>query len=287
MLVIEKHFNCFVNISEYSLGKNIFFYLFFLLFIISPFACSSPYTPNKNVIKTMKESDFFDDNKVQQLAAAAAQGQVDSVNDLVKNQGVDPNTLGKKGMTPLWWAFATKNKQGMQALMNNGAQADMTSDDITMLDMSVGGDDYELTKILLEGGANPNRIKNDTKKTPIFSAIYGRKIENVKILQQFKVNLNAKDKCDNTPLSLAVKIRSFDIVIWLLKQGADVQIVNKNGGTIAWNIHKNLTKNLYSPSAKQAALQIKTFLEGKGVVFPPLSPAQNRRKLDLGEPCYN
>ncbi len=235
----------------------------------------------------MKVTDFFEDKKVQQLASAAAKGQVDSVNDLIKNQGVDPNTLGKEGMTPLWWAFSAKNVQGMKALMQNGAQADMTSDDITMLDMSVGSQYYELTKVLLEGGANPNRIKNDTKQTPIFSAIYGKQLKNVQLLDQFGANINVKDKCDGTPLSLALKARSFDIAFWLIEQGADVHVVNKNGGTLAWEIYDSLTNNLYSQSAKQSALKIKTILEKKGVTFPPLSPAQNRIKFGLTEPCYN
>ncbi len=279
-----------------SCKKNILTrFCFFLLFTLNLTACDIM----KSTISNKPITDFFDDEKVQQLALAAAEGDVDVIEDLIKNQGVDPNTLGKEAntpkgkeiMTPLryaWWTFTDDSVNGMKALLKHGAQADQTINGITLLDRSVlnpGERYHEISKVLLEGGANPNRVKSDSKKTPIFSALYGKQFERVKLLHQFGADVDFKEKCDKTPFMMALAIRSFDIAFWLVEQGVDVEAMTKYGGTAAWEIHDSLTNKLYSDWAREAGLKMKAILEKKGVVFPPLSPEENRKKFNLTGDC--
>jgi ankyrin repeat protein len=194
-------------------------------------------------------------------------------------------------MTPLryaWWIFTDDSTQGMKALLENGAQADQTINGITLLNRSVDnpGEEYlEMSRVLLEGGANPNVVEKDTKETPIFSAIYGNQFESVKLLHQFGADLDFKNKCDKTPFQFAVQTRQFDIAFWLEEQGVDVQNMNKYGGTPARTIHDSLTENLYNDWAKEAGLKMKALLEKKGVEFPPLSPEENRKKFNMSGDC--
>ncbi len=267
--------------------------LFFLFFTLNLSGCFGNSMNDKPI------SDFFDDKKVQQLALAAAKGQVETINDLIKKQGVDPNALGKEANTPLgkeimtplryaWWTFTDDSVEGMKALLENGAQADQSMNEITLLNRSVGdpGERYlEMSRVLLKGGANPNIVEKDTKETPIFSALYGKKLESVKLLHEFGADLDFKNKCDETPFSFALDVRAFDIAFWLEEQGVDVQNMDKYGGTPAWEIHESLTEGLYSDWAKEAGLKMKAILEKKGVVFPPLSPEENRKKFNLTGDC--
>ena len=267
--------------------------IFFLFFTLNLTGCSDNSMNNKPI------TDFFDDKKVQQLALAAAKGKVETVKDLIENQGVDPDTLGKEVKSPLgkeimtplryaWWIFTDDSIQGMKALMQYGADADQTSDDVTLLSMSVGnpGERYlEISKTLLEGGANVNRVETETKETPIFSALYGKQFKSVKLLHQFGADINFKNKCDETPFTFALETGSFDIAFWLVEQGVDVKTMDKHGGTAAWEIHDSLTNGLYNDSARESGLEMKAILEKKGVTFPPLSPEENRKKFNMSGDC--
>jgi len=275
--------------------KQINTLLFFLFFTLNLTGCDIM----KSDFSKKPITDFFDDKKVQQLALAAAEGDAETVKDLIKNQGVDPNVLGKEvnsplgkeTMTPLryaWWTFTDDSVEGMKVLLENGAEADQTIDGITLLDSSVGdpGERYhEISRVLLEGGANPNIVEKETKETPIFSALYGRQLENVKLLHQFGADIDFKNKCDKTPFQLAMNTRQFDIAFWLVEQGVDVHNMNKYGGTAAWEIHDSLTEDLYNDWAKEAGLKMKAILEEKGVTFPPLSPEENRKKFNMSGDC--
>jgi len=269
--------------------------LFFLLFTLNLTGCDIM----KSDFSKKPITDFFDDEKVQQLALAAAEGKVAVVEDLIKNQGVDPNALGKEANTPLgkeimtplryaWWTFTDDSVKGMKALLENGAQPDQTSDGVTLLEMSVGypGERYhEISRVLLAGGANPNRVESETKETPIFSALYGKQFENVKLLYQFGADIDFKNKCGETPFIFALDIRAFDVAFWLVEHGVDVKVMDKLGGTPAWEIHDSLTNGLYSDWAREAGLKMKAILEEKGVTFPPLSPEENRKKFNMTGDC--
>ncbi len=275
--------------------KQINTLLFFLFFTLNLMGCDTM----KSDFSKKPMSDFFDDKKVQQLALAAAEGDAETVKDLIKNQNVDPNVLGKEvnsplgkeTMTPLryaWWTFTDNSVEGMKALLENGAEADQTIDGITLLDSSVvnpGERYHEISRILLEGGANANRAKTETKETPIFSALYGKQLENVKLLHQFGADIDFKNKCDETPFQFAVETNQFDIAFWLEEQGVDVQNMDKYGGTAAGTIHDRLTEDLYNDWAKEAGLKMKALLEEKGVTFPPLSPEENRKKFNMSGDC--
>lgn len=62
---------------------------------------------------------FFDDPEVIALVKAAARGNVDEIDQLV-TAGVDINTIGMDGITPLHWLMISSpkpNKLGFQHLV--------------------------------------------------------------------------------------------------------------------------------------------------------------------------
>jgi ankyrin repeat protein len=229
---------------------------------------------------------YYNTTLYQQLAKAIIRNNVKRIDALIE-EGANPNTIGKEGLTPLWLAYGYKNKKAMLALLHHGANPNYSHDGLSMLHMSAGNKVLDLAKLLLENNANPNIKTFDSKQSPIYSAIYHRDFELVKLLHQYGADINSKNKCDDTPIQLALGVRAFDIVFYLIENKAVLDNIDKNGGTLAWELYDSLENNLFSNQAKKNGLKLLQILQENGVEYPPLSPQENRERLGITEPCYN
>lgn len=85
--------------------------------------------------------------------------------------------------------------------------------------------------MLLDAGADVN-VRNHVGETPLFSAIFSKRIQNVEcILNQEQCNVNVKSKFGITPLMCAIEYDCMRPIEMLLARGANVNAQDCNGNT--------------------------------------------------------
>jgi hypothetical protein len=147
------------------------------------------------------------------------------------------------------------------------------------------GDNTKFLKLLLKHGGNPNdeevgeRIKGNTlRNTPLLNAIghvYGRTspIEKVKLLVEAGADVNYNNEFGSTPLSTAVIFDYYDIVLYLLREGADynVPILNREGKDFYLpDMLREAVLPLNSEEYKQK-MKVVEFLDQKGINYRKIS----------------
>jgi ankyrin repeat protein len=179
--------------------------------------------------KTAKE--IFPDPQVARLADAAAWGDVDTVNQLLK-AGVSADGPGDKNATPLLFAMLGNNAQGVEALLKGGANPNHRIESPT----EVGGRAIpllivrtkaaDLMELLLKYGADPN-TKNPPKvkqndwtvgQTLLYQAVMYKPM--VEVLVKHGANVNAESDAGDVPVVSAAGLGQLDGVEFLLDHGA-------------------------------------------------------------------
>lgn len=103
----------------------------------------------------------------------------------------------------------------------------------TLLTFSAYNNHYEILKLLIENGANINRM--DASTYPLHAASDKNykndesKIKIVKYLVENGANINAIDKKGHSPLSTAVKANNYDIASYLVESGAEPELKTPDG----------------------------------------------------------
>jgi TPR repeat protein len=109
------------------------------------------------VVRGQLIREVYSDPKMQELAAAGARGDVKTIDRLVA-EGVNVNSVGANGVTPLYWAYYAFNKEGFKRLLEQGADPNTVVKDgksILMLAARFTNDpDYY--KLVLEYGGDKN-----------------------------------------------------------------------------------------------------------------------------------
>ena len=91
---------------------------------------------------------------------------VESIEFLIE-QGLDVNAIDSYGYTPLMYAVRQQNTEGIQLLLQNGADELLehhNNDGVRALRMALTTKNYEINKLLLEHGADPD-LKPQKGKT--------------------------------------------------------------------------------------------------------------------------
>ncbi len=221
-------------------------------------------------INYRKHSDFND----TPLHVAVKKGYKEIV-ELLINNGAIINIINDQGYTPLFSSF--KYVEIVELLLKNGAEINIRAyENQTPLFYACGHGSKEIVKLLIDNGADVS-IKDDQGKTPLFSCISNENsVEIVKLLIEEGVDINAierylkqsalfnvcffgnggvaeilinkgakvdlidDDGC--TPLYYTVYNKEFgyEIADLLIKNGIDVNNVNKNGDTaLDWAINND------------------------------------------------
>jgi uncharacterized protein len=154
--------------------------------------------------------------------------------DLFAKSGGDLNVKNFKGYTPLWIALSEKKKESYEALLKNGADPNIIMSGkrvVTHWAALLYKDSWWL-KLALENGADPNLVNvgrgSPGQGTPLRFAINSSPrdeelgaLENVKLLVEHGADINKPDRYNAYPLSRAISQNKFNIMLYLLDQGAD------------------------------------------------------------------
>ncbi|KAM0865073.1 hypothetical protein ACQ4PT_043537 [Festuca glaucescens] len=183
------------------------------------------------------------------LHFAARKGCLQIYRFLVEESGLDVNSLSKTGATPMDYAAFAGNVHVMRYLIDHGADPAIADERGTTplhsaaeegvpvdpidhqgapLHLAIAKDRAEVVKVLLEHGADPNKVVNHIL-SPLLMSVFGKSLRCMKILIEAGADLNARGNSGPTPLTQAVDDGFTDFVKLLLEAGADPNIPSEHG----------------------------------------------------------
>jgi uncharacterized protein len=223
---------------------------------------------------------YFDGAELE-VAEAIDAGNLSGVRQLSPKANL--NRVGREGMTLLFFAFNAKKYDAMTELVKLGANPEYEVSGFgSPLSVAVDQVDPAAFKALLAGGANPNANYKEDQPL-IFEVANDDKIDHLKALLAAKANPNLKDSLGQNALYQAILLSSFTAVKLLIDQGAYIEIVDNQGVSFAWAVHKEIIRQAQNPGQLQRITAIKTILEQRGIKFPPDPPQVVRQKLGIPE----
>lgn len=164
--------------------------------------------------------EIFSDPAAAAIAEALIEGDIDQVRTLAAT--ADLAVIGDRRVTLLQWAIFSRNLDGMQALLDAGAdpmQPGMDGD--TAVHFACMLEDPQFLQALLAHGANPNVANAETGAAPLRAALMTERESQFRILLAAGADPDQADDMGNTPLHVAGLINEPQRVLDLLEAGAD------------------------------------------------------------------
>lgn len=234
---------------------------------------------DRELIIYMSLETMFPDRKVRALAEAAGKGKVQELEELV-SQGVDVNSQGAKGVTPLFWALRNANVEAFKKLLALGADPNIIFADSSVMHWAARQKNTIFLRNALDHGGNANLVAGKLGETPLFETIGvegSGNVEAMRILLDSGADINAVtggEKVFNmsmggiTPVMAAADVVRFDIVYELLKRGADYRFEDDSGRDLVDRIV--VLKGRFAAGSKQQRYmkEVVVWLKERGVVMP-------------------
>lgn len=224
----------------------------------------------KTVLIYMSPEDIYPDERVRALAEAAGDGNVSKVEALVR-QGVDVNSRGAQGATPLFWAM--RNIAGYRKLLELGADPNLEfGGGMSVMRWSLPHENPAILRLALEHGGNPNlvfrrsnSITGSDSRPLIFDALaYGD--EKVIVLLNAGAEINGRDSLGRTPLLYTAFMGNFRMTQLLLERGADYSAKDNQGNDLATFISR-WGKRVRSGTPQASDMEkVVNWLKQRGVV---------------------
>ncbi len=181
-------------------------------------------------IRVVDANEVFADPKITPLAEAIAAGDITSVRDLAKS--VDLSSLGDKHVTLLQWALLNQSLEGLNALLDAGADPSQPGmDGDTVVHYAAMANDAAYLQALLAHGVDPNVVNADSGASPLHGALKGERLEQFRALLAAGADPDLADFSGNTALHVAGLINEPERVIDLLDAGASPLARNAQGVT--------------------------------------------------------
>lgn len=170
------------------------------------------------------------------LHEAAAKGDVAEIERLIK-EGEKPNIQDSKSRTPLHVAVYMKQHAAARALLKLGADPNrLDNDRYDIVTIAAVGNDIEMLKIALDGGASAKTVTSRYDGTALIAAAHLGRAEAVKLLIAAKAPLNHVNNLGLTALMEAIVLGNGDAnhtatVRALVEAGCDVNVADRQGTT--------------------------------------------------------
>ncbi|XP_062585229.1 uncharacterized protein LOC134246896 [Saccostrea cucullata] len=218
------------------------------------------------LLKNGADVNFKDCEKENALHHACQTGSNDVIETLL-DSGIDINDLQIEGYSALYLALMTHNRRTalillahdpnvriiadgknlvslaceagfldvVNKLVSKDAEVNPESDGRPLspdpLSIAAENGELEIAKTLIQHNANVNGTNSDGE-TPLFYATKGSHCNIMKLLIDYKTKIDIQNKYGNTCLHLSVQNPSSDdVMLFLLKNGADVNVCNEDGVT--------------------------------------------------------
>jgi ankyrin repeat protein len=187
-------------------------------------------TPSPKKLTPLSEASH------RRLYDAAVTGNINAVNEKI-NLGANVNwaNLNFFGNTPLIAASRQGHANVVKTLLQHWADVNKANNDLeTPIFKATESGNVAIVEMLIFHGADVNK-KNYEGYTPLHRAAFAEQspmkiteyIEIIKLLLNRGANINAQNTYYITPLHIAASRGNKDIVLLLLKNGADIKIKNR------------------------------------------------------------
>ena len=139
----------------------------------------------------------------------------------------------RKGWTPLYWATLHGNTEITQLLIDYGAKIDdIDWRGVSLVSIAVERGDLELVSLFIKNGANPDSPQSYQGLLHIATATGQAEI--AKLLLNHGANINRLDRFGRTALHWAAITGHRDLLSLLVEHGADATMEDHNGQTALW-----------------------------------------------------
>lgn len=160
--------------------------------------------------------ETFQNDGVVSLLQAAKNNDAKEARRLI-GEGVDVNTMGKDGATPLIWMLSLQDLSAMRFLLELGADPNqfMVNGVGSPLWLAAAGGKMETLRLLLDYKADPNLAFGT--KTPLVMAVIGSHLDCAELLLLHGADINRA-----VPISAlegAMSTAQFDNALWVLNHG--------------------------------------------------------------------
>lgn len=178
-------------------------------------------------------SDYFYSSEELALCKAIERGDVVKCQDLIDKNSSIVNSVGKQGVTPLFWAIQIGRFKCFNVLLDNQATATNSTDRaFTVVHISARVHDPKYLKALIDAGVDVDIGNGPRGRTALGEAAVVGNIKAAKMLVQSGASLDSQDEIGDTPLQLAAAQGNFELVHWLLEVGADPTVPNSMNSTL-------------------------------------------------------
>jgi ankyrin repeat protein len=197
-----------------------------------------------------KPSDFFDSPQVCDLCLAIQNHDATRIEQLIV-QGVDVNTVGKDGMTPLLWSFADSivsrraRSETFELLLDKGAnpavvvQSDLSTNSkiqvgTTVANMAAKSLNSRFFFAILKHGIDPNLVaasRSPDEVETLFDAVFAGYGTDKAAFAEKLIAFGPSQSILDRSVIEAVGCNEFGIAVSLLKAGASSKVYT-DWGTI-------------------------------------------------------
>ncbi|KAK9746233.1 Ankyrin repeats (3 copies) [Popillia japonica] len=177
------------------------------------------------------------DGELSPLHVASIYANVPLMENLIANNNVDVNAIDKFDCTPLHYILmgsSPSHLDGLKLLLKNGAHIDLqhpssNRSSVPPITIAVHAKNTEAVRILLENGANPNIHGGRMLDTPLHVATKQGSYELVECLLDYDGNPNLKNRNGKTVLDIAGgNTRNDENIIRMLKERSG-NVTDENG----------------------------------------------------------
>ncbi|GGD12722.1 ankyrin repeat domain-containing protein [Halopseudomonas salina] len=210
----------------------------------------------------MTPQQAFSEPLVAELVVAATQNNFEKMDEKVQ-AGVDVNTIGADGVTPLIWQVYLRNTRGAEKLLKLGADPNYRDEKlrVSALYLAVDANRVDLLDVLLRYKGDPNLI-GPNGDSLLHQAVMRFCAECVRLLvEKYHANVNVQGSNGDTPANVAVGMGKFDLVVYFLQKG-----LNENLQNLALDVQ--IIKIPPESNGMKHKLQVIDMLKARGVQYP-------------------
>ncbi len=205
------------------------------------------------------------------IIEAISNNDKDKLQDMMAH-GWNVNSLGKDGMSYLYYAVFTDNYKMTEFLLEKGADPNLLSKLVTpdgkrtknalpIESACYSKHNIKFLKLLIKYGANVN---DDQAPLPIFKAALSDDKRKIEYLLEHGADVNKLQKGFRTVITAEATAGKWSMVLWLWDKGADPMKTGKDETNVAVWIQERIDGTGLTEDGER----VKARLESIGVKFP-------------------
>ncbi|WP_406234290.1 ankyrin repeat domain-containing protein [Isoptericola jiangsuensis] len=260
--------------------------------------CAALLVASGCALSSSHGAEQYFEGKDLELAAATENGDSDAIRRLMKDDGVDPDRIFARdaGIPLLAWPLRARNLDGLQALLDNGAdpnaRAYKTVDGRRLgynnaMVYAAKMDDPRFLELLLKHGGDPN-TRNSANETLLYQAfVAGNQWENVKLLVENGADVNEENRGSaDTVISWYTTRGAFEHAYWLMEHGADptVMLTSSTGEPDRMLVAEHIYWGITTPDLLPWQKKCQQWLMARNIPRPPMPKGIRDKREAFGFP---